>query len=134
MLKQDTILGDIQVMDNFIVGNETHSIKDYFLHLKVDNMRLFIAAYQGGGEMSDNFMAILLLKAKVAARKWMYTVCGWEVNTKYKREHTTSFALPDSPNKKECPEDLENVLIKVIEDPCLHVAVNMIFHHEHIRA
>ena len=62
-------LDDIQVMDNFIVGNETHRIKDYLLYLKVDNMRIFIAVQQGGGKIIKSVMVMVLPKAKVAARK-----------------------------------------------------------------
>ena len=73
------LLDNIQVMDNFIVGNNTHNAKDYSLDLKADNMRLFISAEKGGGKMNDNVMAIVLPKAKVAARKWISIVYGREV-------------------------------------------------------
>ena len=46
------LLDDIQKIDSFIVGNKTHNIKDYSLHMKVDKMRLFIASEQGGWKIS----------------------------------------------------------------------------------
>ena len=77
---------DIQVMDKFIVRNETHNEKDYLLDLKLDNMRLFIATEQGGGKMSENVMVIVFPKAKVAAMKWISTMCGREIQVKDKRK------------------------------------------------
>ena len=37
-------------MENFIVGDETHDVKDCLLTLAVDDMRLFVAVDQGSGK------------------------------------------------------------------------------------
>jgi len=62
-------LENIDLMENFTVGNETQNVKDYLLDLKVDDMTLFIAIEQGGWKMSESMLVMVLSKAKVAARK-----------------------------------------------------------------
>ena len=62
-------LENIDLMENFTVGNETQNVKDYLLDLKVDEMTLFIAIEQGGWKMSESMLVMVLSKAKVAARK-----------------------------------------------------------------
>ena len=62
-------LENIDLMENFTVGNETQNVKDYLLDLKVDDMTLFIAIEQGGWKMSESMLVMVLSKAKVATRK-----------------------------------------------------------------
>jgi len=62
-------LENIDLMENFTVGNETQNVKGYLLDLKVDEMTLFIAIEQGGWKMSESMLVMVLSKAKVAARK-----------------------------------------------------------------
>ena len=95
-------------MDDQVVGNEMHNVKDFSLHLKVDNIRSLVAEEQGRGKVSENVMGIVLSKAKEATRKWISIVFGREVRVKDKIEHYTSFAPHESPNKTDFTEDLEH--------------------------
>ena len=106
--KRYEALENINVMDNFTVGNVTQNVKEYLLGLKVDDMTLFIAAEQGGGKTIESVLVIVLPKAKVASRKWMHTEQGREVKVKDKIEYMTTFAPHESPAKKNAQKILKN--------------------------
>ena len=89
----------MNVMENFIVGDETHDVKDFLLTLIVDGMRLFVAVEQGRGKMIDSLLVIVAPKAKVVVKKWISTVCGKEVIAKDKLERLTTFAPHDLPTR-----------------------------------
>ena len=61
-------------------------------------------------------MVIALSKVKASERKWISTVCGKEVDEKYKSDHIKSFTHCESTEKTECAEDLEIFLTKSMEE------------------
>ena len=104
-------------MENFILGEEWHSVKDYLSNLIVDEMMLFVAVEKGSGKRRDSSLVIMSPKTKVAAKKWTSAVHGKEVKVKDKVECITSFAQHDMPARTECTECLENCLAQVIQEP-----------------
>ena len=62
------VLENMNVLDNVMVGCETHNVKDYLLGLEVEDTRLFTAVEQGSGKMRDSMLVMVVPKAKVAAR------------------------------------------------------------------
>ena len=44
------VLENMNVMENFTVGDKTHNVKDYLLNLIADDMRLFVAVEKGSGK------------------------------------------------------------------------------------
>ena len=68
------LLEKLNVMENFIVDEELHNVKDYVLALIIDEMGLFVVLEQGSGKMRDSLLVIVLPKAKGLAKKWMFIV------------------------------------------------------------
>ena len=52
------------MIENFIVGEELHNVKDFLLTLIVDEMRLFVTLEEGSGKMRDSLLVMVLLKEK----------------------------------------------------------------------
>ena len=100
-------LEDIHVMDNFMVGNETQNVNDYLLALVAEDMTLFAAVEQGSRKMSTSLIVIVVPKAKLAARKWMFTICGKEVTATDKIERFTTFSPHDYPAKQNAQKILK---------------------------
>ena len=93
------VIEKMNLIINFIVGEETYKVKDYILTLIVDEMILFLAVGQVSRKMSDSLLVIVSPKAKGVTRKWISTICGKEVIVKDKLECLTTFAPCSLPAK-----------------------------------
>ena len=52
-------------------------------------------------------LLVMARQKKLAARKWMSTLCGKEVTLKDKIEYLTAFTSYDFPAKTVCTKDLD---------------------------
>ena len=66
---RNKMLEDAHVIDNFMVGYGTQNVKENFIALTVEDMRLFVAVEQGSEEINKSLLVTVLPKAKLVARK-----------------------------------------------------------------